>query len=111
MAAAFTGCTEDFKNWASPQSNSPEDAISIPGFTASAVAAQNLATEADEVSLFSLGNAALPDGYTLGNARIELTPQGIDDANTTILSTTLTGLASVEALQTLVVETYGKRPT
>jgi hypothetical protein len=30
LAAAFTGCTEDFKNWASPQTNSPEDAITIP---------------------------------------------------------------------------------
>ena len=111
MAAAFTGCNEDFKDWASPQTNSPENAITIPGFTASAVAAQNLDTEAETVSLFSLSNATLPEGYKLGNARIELTPQGIDEPNTTILNTSLTGLASVETLQDLVVETFGKRPT
>ena len=111
MAAAFTACTEDFKDWASPQSNSPENAITIPGFAASAVATQNLATDADEVSLFTLSSVSLPDGYTLGNARIELTPQGFDDPNTTILKTSLTGMASVETLQELVVETYGKRPT
>ena len=34
IAAAFTACTEDFTNWASPQSNGPEDAITVPGFTA-----------------------------------------------------------------------------
>ena len=111
MAAAFTACTEDFKDWASPQSNGPEDAITIPGFAASAVATQNLATDADAVTLFTLSTASLPDGYTLDNARIELTPQGFDDPNTTILKTSVTGLASVEALQDLVVETYGKRPT
>jgi len=111
MAAAFTACTEDFKNWASPQSNGPEDAITIPGFTASAVATQDLATDADEVSLFTLNSASLPEGYTLDNARIELTPQGFDDPNTAILKTSLTGMASVEALQELVVETFGKRPT
>ena len=111
MAVAFTACNEDFKDWASPQSNGPEDAIAIPGFTASAVATQNLATEADEVALFTLGSASLPEGYTLENARIELTPQGFDDPNTTILKTSLAGMASVETLQELVVETFGKRPT
>ena len=111
IAAAFTACTEDFKDWASPQTNSPEDAITIPGFKASAVAAQDLDTEASEVSLFSLSSSSLPEGYELGNARIELTPQGIEDPNTTIINTSLTGQASVETLQDLVVETYGKRPT
>ena len=111
MAAAFTACNEDFKDWASPQSNGPEDAITIPGFAASAVATQNLATDAEEVSLFTLNSASLPNGYTLDNARIELTPQGFDDPNTIILKTSLTGMASVETLQELVVETYGKRPT
>ena len=111
IAAAFTGCTEDFKNWASPQSNSPEDAITIPGFTASAVAAQNLATTGDEVPVFSLNAASLPEGFELGNARIELTPSDIDDAMTTIVNTSLTGLASKETLQDLILGIYGKRPT
>lgn len=111
LAAAFTGCTEDFKNWASPQTNSPEDAITIPGFTASAVAAQDLDTDAETVPTFSLSSASLPEGYELGNARIELTPQGVEDADATIVNTTVNGYASVETLQDLVVEAYGKRPT
>ena len=111
IAAAFTACTEDFKNWASPQSNGPEDAITIPGFKASAVGAQNLATTGDEVPTFSLNAASLPEGYELANARIELTPMDIDDPLTTTVNTTLTGLASKEALQDLIVGIYGKRPT
>lgn len=111
IAAAFTGCTEDFKNWASPQSNGPEDAITIPGFKASAVGAQDLATAGDEVPTFSLSAASLPEGYELANARIELTPMDIDDPLTTTVNTTLTGLASKEALQDLIVGIYGKRPT
>ena len=111
IAAAFTGCTEDFKNWASPQSNGPEDAITIPGFKASAVGAQDLATTGDEVPTFSLSAASLPEGYELANARIELTPMDIDDPLTTTVNTTLTGLASKEALQDLIVGIYGKRPT
>ena len=111
IAAAFTGCTEDFKNWASPQSNGPEDAITIPGFTASPVAAQNLDTDAETVPTFSLSTATLPEGYELGNARIELTPKGIEDADATIVNTTINGQASVETLQDLVVEAFGRRPT
>lgn len=111
MAAAFTGCTEDFKNWASPQSNGPEDAITIPGFTASSVATQDLDTDAETVPTFALSTASLPEGFELGNARIELTPQGIEDASAVIVNTTINGLASVETLQDMVVEAYGKRPT
>ena len=111
IAAAFTACTEDFKNWASPQSNGPEEAITIPGFTASGVGAQNLANLGEEVPTFSLSTATLPEGFELGNARIELTPAGVEDATTTIVKTSLTGMASKETLQDLIVGIYGKRPT
>lgn len=113
IAAAFTSCTEDFKDWASPQTNSPENAITIPGFTASAVAAQNLDTEATTVPLFSLNGATLPDGFTLGNARIELSVPGQaeDEAVSVIINTDISGQASVETLQDLVVETFGPRPS
>lgn len=113
MAAAFTACTEDFKDWASPQTNSPENAITIPGFTASAVAAQNLDTEAETVQLFALNTASLPDGFELGNARIELTVPGLSEDETvkTTVNTDISGYASVETLQDIVVENFGKRPT
>ena len=111
IAAAFTACTEDFKNWVSPQSNGPEDAITVPGFTASTVGAQNLATAGDEVPVFSLNTSSLPEGFELGNARIELTPTELEDGSTTIVKTSLTGLASKEVLQDLIVNIFGVRPT
>ena len=110
MAAAFTGCNEDFTDWASPQANGPEDAITIPGFTASAVAAQDLATAGDEVPIFSI-NASLPEGYELDNARVDLYPQDLDGADKTTIKTTVSGLASKEILQELIEKYYGKRPT
>jgi len=110
IAAAFTACTEDFKDWASPQTNGTEDAITIQGFTASAVDAQNLASTGDEVPTFTLNSASLPEGYTLGNARIELTPQGVEDASKTIINTTIEGLASKEKLQELIIASYGRKP-
>ena len=110
MAAAFTGCNEDFTDWASPQANGPEDAITIPGFTASAVAAQDLATAGDEVPIFSI-NASLPEGYELDNARVDLYPQDLDGADKATIKTTVTGLASKEILQELIEKYYGKRPT
>jgi hypothetical protein len=110
MAAAFTACTEDFTDWASPQANGPEDAITIPGFSASAVAVQDLAKAGDEVATFSLNSSSLPEGFELGNARIELTPEGIEDADKVIVNTTIQGLASKETLQELIVTNYGKRP-
>ena len=48
LAAVFTGCTEDFKDWADPIFNPEPNAITIPGVTATAVA-QNV----------DLGKAAL----------------------------------------------------
>jgi hypothetical protein len=109
LAGLFTtACNEDFADWASPQTNGPENAITIPGFKAAAVETQNLATTGEEVFLFNL---VLPnDTYAPNNARIELTPQGIDDPQTTLLNTTADGKAPKEVLQELIVSTYGKRP-
>jgi hypothetical protein len=113
LAGLFMGsCSDDYKDWADPQSNAQEDAITIPGFTASAVDAINLANvTTDSVATFKLSTANLPDGYTLGNARIELTPTGVENATTTTVSTSLTGATLASTLQSLITSTYGKRPT
>ena len=111
LAGLFTtACNEDFGDWAAPQTNGAENAITIPGFTASAVAAQNLATAGDEVPMFTLNMPALPDGYQVANARVELTPQGIDEPSMTLINTTVDGKGPKETLQELIVSTYGKRP-
>lgn len=44
-------CSEDFKDWADPQTNPQEDAVTIPGYQASGVNAFDLANVADSVNV------------------------------------------------------------
>lgn len=113
LAGLFMGsCSEDFKDWADPQTNPQEDAITIPGFTATAAQTIDFASvTTDSVNTFSLSSAALPEGFTLGNARIELTPQGVENATKTTVNTSLDGKGAVADLASVVESAYGKRPT
>ena len=113
LAGLFMGsCSEDFKDWADPQTNPQEDAITIPGFTATAAQAIDfVSVTTDSVNTFSLSSAALPEGFTLGNARIELTPQGVENATKTTVNTDLNGKGAVADLAPVVESAYGKRPT
>ena len=57
------------------------------------------------------GEAALPAGFTLDNARLELTPQGVENATKTTVNTSIEGKGAVADLSTAVVSVYGKRPS
>ena len=113
LAGLFIGsCSDYFTNWANPQTNPQEDAITIPGFTATGVQAINFANvETDSVSTFTLSEAALPAGFTLDNARLELTPQGVENATKTTVNTSIEGKGAVADLSAAVVSVYGKRPS
>ena len=113
LAGLFMGsCSEDFKDWADPQTNPQEDAITIPGFTATAAQAIDFASvTTDSVNTFTLTEAALPEGFTLANARLELTPQGVENATKTTVNTDLNGKGAVADLAPVVESAYGKRPT
>lgn len=111
LAGLFvSSCGDEYEPWADPQSNPQEAAITIPGLTASAVAAQDLATVGDSVPTFTLASATLPDGFSLQNARIELTPQGVEGAATTTVTTALNGKTLTSDLQGVIEAVYGKRP-
>ena len=113
LAGLFMGsCSDDFTNWANPQTNPQEDAITIPGFTATGAQAINFANvETDSVSTFTLSEAALPAGFTLENARLELTPQGVENATKTTVNTSIEGKGAVADLSATVESVYGKRPS
>lgn len=111
LAGLFmSSCSSEHEDWAEPQSNPQEDAITLPGFQATAVAPQTLTAETESVPVFTLSTAALPDGYELANARVELTPQGVDGATATEVTTTLDGMAAEADLQSLIETAYGKNP-
>ena len=113
LAGLFMGsCSDDFTNWANPQTNPQEDAITIPGLTATAADAIDLANVSeDSVSTFTLSTAALPEGYKLADARVEVTPQGVEGATKTTFNAGIEGRAAAADLSDLVVNAYGKRPT
>ena len=113
LAGLFMGsCSDDFTNWANPQTNPQEDAITIPGLTATAADAIDLANVSeDSVSTFTLSTAALPEGFQLADARVEVTPQGVEGATKTTLNAGIEGRAAAADLSDLVVNAYGKRPT
>ena len=112
LAGLFMGsCSEDFKDWADPQTNPQEDAITIPGYQASAVNAFDLAKVAeDSVNVYTISSATLPEGFALGNSRIELTPKGVENATATEVKTSNDGKANKADLQALIESVYGKAP-
>lgn len=112
LSLVFGACdTDNYTDWADPQSNPQEDAITIPGYTASAVDPLNLAdvTE-DSVSVYTLSTATLPEGYSLTAGRIVLTPQNVENADSTTISTTVGGKAAKADLQAYIESVYGKAP-
>ena len=72
----FSACNGDYDDWAAPQSNAQEDAITIPGYTAAAAGAIDLNQAGESINMFTLSSAALPEGSTVENNRVKLTPTG-----------------------------------
>ena len=111
LAGLFMGsCSEDFKDWADPQTNPQEDAVTIPGYQATGVNAFDLANVADSVNVYTISSAALPEGFELGNSRIELTPEGVENATATEVKTSNDGKATKADMQALIESVYGKAP-
>ena len=114
MSAAFTACNEEFTDWASPISNPQPDAITIPGLTASPAAASiDLGQVADTVKVISLSSATMPEGTKLDKMRVYLYPADMDGAEQKIMTaiSAADGTFDRYALQEMVVELYGPRPT
>lgn len=110
-----TACTEDYSDWAEPQSNPQEEAITIPGFTANAASAEVIdlaAAEEASVKLLNIDYSALPAGMKADKLRIEVAPADNAEATPiTINATDASGLFAVKDLQDAVTTFYGKRPS
>lgn len=112
ITAIIASCRgNEYEDWADPQAYQQEDGVTIPGFTATASSAIDLnSVETETVNAFSLSTATLPDGYSIENVRVELTPADDAEATATTMETTTDGELSVSELQSLVESCYGKRP-
>ena len=111
-SVTLASCNGDYDDWAQPQHNPEEKAITIPGFTATQVVQDidfaNVTT--DSVSTFTLSEAALPEGFTLENARLEIMPQGGDNAIKKTVNSSIEGKSAVADLSEVIESYYGKRP-
>lgn len=112
VGLSFASCNGDYDDWTNPQGFGQENAITIPGFTATAAGDVNLANPGENVKVFNLSEAALPEGTELNKTRMIITPT--DEAATydlpQILEANNDGTVDSTALQTAVVKAYGKRP-
>ncbi|MDD7317714.1 MAG: hypothetical protein SOZ80_07645 [Prevotella sp.] len=104
----FTACSEDFTDWATPQSNPQEDGVQIPGVKASATGDIDLGMVEDAVPVFTLNAGELPQGYTFANARIEVLATEVN-CKPAKINATLEGTVSKTDLQDYVVKVFGKK--
>ena len=106
----LAACNEDYKDWADPMSYPQEEAVNIPGFSAAAGSAIDLNTAGDSVSVFTLSNAGLPEGFSITNVRMVLTPNGVDAIGQNVNAITTDGLFKKADLQEVVTGFFGLRP-
>ena len=108
VGLSFASCNGDYDDWTNPQGFGQENAITIPGFTATAAGDVNLANPGENVKVFNLSEAALPEGTELNKTRMIITPT--DEAATydlpQILEANNDGTVDSTALQTAVVKAY-----
>lgn len=126
MAAALvlvgmSSCKGDYDDWADPQTNAQENAITIPGFTASPTSADgtivnlnNAQPVKDSVTMATLQVPA-DYAYSVKNVRVVLTPTG-DDAKSKVsktidMSKNLSNCnADSATIQQFVSDSYGLKP-
>ncbi len=70
LGMAMASCGDDYNDWANARLTHREDAITIPGLTATAADAIDLANVSeDSVSTFTLSTAALLKVFSLADAQ------------------------------------------
>ena len=106
-AMTFVACTDEYDDWAEPQSNPQEEAAeALPGYTATGVASLidlETVTE-DSVQILSLSSVSLPEGATVGNTRVEF----VEGTNAMTLNVDSEGRVGKADLQTLIETLFGK---
>lgn len=108
LLMSMASCTEDFTDWASPQSNPQEEKVAFGDGNVTAVDLIDFANIADDQTEVKVCDITAPtvtnDGYKPSYGLIL-------SASNEILSLSEDGKMSVSALKDYVVNTYGKAPT
>jgi hypothetical protein len=107
---ALSSCNGTYDDWASPQQNDPEEAITVPGFKATATNAIDLGQKGDSVNVFTLSTGTLPAGMVMEKARIVITPQDEPKVvTTTTINATNAGKIDSISLQNAIINNYGRK--
>ena len=111
MGLLLASCDGDYDNWSNPQQNPQEEAIVLPTFTATAAPAIDFdQVNTETVSVFTLNEATLPDGFELSDGHVDLVPQGVANATKTSVAVSAQGMVNTQELLDAVIAAYGKRP-
>ena len=102
--ALFAACTEDYKDWAEPQSNAPVPAKTVEW---SVAAAQQAAFVLDDIQdeTVKLFNVTLPEGVTAESFNVNLTAEGSNYPDYNITADGQ-GFVSVADLQRATTEMF-----
>ena len=107
MALLMASCTEDFKDWAEPFSNAPEEAYNI-SFTATPGNPIDFATFSDEKVLLFNSAVSGPEGATVTKYQVILYNEAGDNMDEVEVDEQ--GYAKVDELESAVYGLYGRRP-
>jgi hypothetical protein len=114
----MSSCKGDYDDWADPQTNAQENAITIPGFTASTTSTEenplnlnNAQPVKDSVTMATLQVPA-DYAYSYKNVRVVLTPTGADAKSTTSKTIDLSNSCNADSatIQQFVSDSYGLKP-
>ena len=107
MVGALTACTDDYDDWAVPQSNEPEES-KLVNLTVKDTTAIDLATiEGDSVAVFQAQISA----ETGAEVSYRLSLSNADNDQKAVLAADNQGRVAVADLTETVVSFYGKRPS
>lgn len=107
MALLMASCTEDYKDWANPFSNAPEDPYDI-SFTASPASPIDFATITDKKVLLFNSTITGPEGAAATMYEVALSDESGE--NKASVEVDAEGYAKVDELETVVNGLYGRRP-
>jgi len=107
MALLMASCTDDYKDWAKPFSNAPEEAYSV-SLSASPASAIDFATvTADKVQVFS-ASVAGPEGAAATAYEVYLLDEAGEPAEEVAVD--LNGFADTKEVENAVYSLWGRRP-
>lgn len=114
----MSSCKGDYDDWADPQTNPQEGAITIPGFTAQATSSEsnpiNLNNAQPVKDSATIATLQVPSDYKYGvkNVRVVLTPTGADAKSTTSKTIDLSNNCNADSatIQQFVADSYGLKP-